>query len=60
MEFISGEGREQIIMPPDCLDDYITANNSVRVIEAYINSLDLAVPGCRCQQPKTAVLSPLR
>ena len=24
MEFISGESREQIIMLPDCLDDYIS------------------------------------
>jgi hypothetical protein len=49
MEFISGESREQIIMLPDCIDDYIAADNSVRVIEAYINSLDLAVLGCSCQ-----------
>ena len=51
MEFISGESREQIIMLPDCLDDYITNNNSVRVIEAYINSLDLTALGCSRHQP---------
>jgi transposase len=53
MEFISGESREQIIMLPDCLDDYITDNNSVRVIEAYINSLDMVVLDCSRQQPNT-------
>jgi transposase len=53
MEFINGENREQIIMLPDCIDDYITADNSVRVIEAYINSLDLAALGCSRQQPNT-------
>ena len=42
MEYIRGESREQIILLPDCVDDYITENNSVRVIEAYVNSLDLA------------------
>jgi transposase len=40
-------------MLPDCIDDYITADNSIRVIEAYINSLDLAVLGCSRQQPNT-------
>ena len=53
MEFISGESREQIIMLPECLDDYITDNNSVRVIEAYINSLDMVVLDCSRQQPNT-------
>ena len=41
MEFISGEGRNQIIMMPDCIEDYVGGNNSVRVIDAYINSLNL-------------------
>ncbi|MDR1418965.1 MAG: transposase, partial [Treponema sp.] len=53
MEFIHGENREQTIMLPDCIDDYITGNNPVRVIEAYINSLDLAALGCSRQQPNT-------
>jgi transposase len=53
MEFISGESREQIIMLPDCIDDYITDSNSVRVIEAYINSFDMATLGCTRQQPNT-------
>jgi hypothetical protein len=43
---LRGESREQIIMLPDCIDDYITDNNSVRVIEAYINSLDLTALNC--------------
>ena len=51
MEYIRGESREQIILLPDCVDDYITENNSVRVIEAYVNSLDLAGLGCSRQQP---------
>jgi hypothetical protein len=46
MEFISGESREQILMLPDCIDEYITADNSARVIEAYINSLDMAALDC--------------
>ena len=41
MEFISGESREQIILTPDRVDGYVGENNSVRVIDAYINSLHL-------------------
>jgi hypothetical protein len=46
MEFIRGEGREQIILLPDCIEDYVDDDNSVSVIEAYINSLDLVALGC--------------
>jgi len=41
MNFIIGESRNQITLMPDSIDEYIDDNNSVRVIEAYINSLDL-------------------
>jgi transposase len=40
-------------MMPDCIDDYIRDSNSARVIEAYINSLDMAALGCTRQQPNT-------
>ena len=42
MNFISGENRSQITLMPDSVDDYVGDNNSARVIEAYINSLNLA------------------
>jgi transposase len=54
MEFISGESRGQIILLPDCIDDYVGGNNSVRVIEAYSNSLDLAALGCSRPEPNTS------
>jgi transposase len=41
MEFIQGEDRKQAIFFPDSIDDYIEENSTVRVIEAFINSLDL-------------------
>jgi len=41
MEFISGTDRNQIIFLPDSVDDYVDNNNSVRVIDAYINGLSL-------------------
>ena len=51
MKFISGESREQIILLPDSVDDYVDENNTVRVIDAYINSLDLASLGFARSQP---------
>jgi hypothetical protein len=47
------ESREQIIMLPDCIDDYITDNNSARVIETYFNSLDLTALNCSRVAPQT-------
>ena len=51
MEFISGEGRHQTIMLPDRVDDYVDGNNAVRVIEAYINSLNLFELGFAKTEP---------
>jgi transposase len=53
MEFISGESREQILLPPDCIEDYVDGDNPVRIIEAYINSLDVAALGCGRPEPNT-------
>jgi transposase len=51
MEFITGENRDQIILLPDSIEDYVEDNNSVRVIEAYINSLNLSGIGFSRSQP---------
>ena len=54
MEFISGEDREQITLFPDSIDGYVSEDNPVRVIEAYIDSLDLESLGfTRTQTKKT-------
>jgi transposase len=42
MNFISGESRNQITLLPDSIDDYVGEGNSVRVINAYIDSLNLS------------------
>jgi len=39
--FIEGEDRQQVSLMPECLDDYIAHDNSVRVIEAFVGELDL-------------------
>ena len=41
MRFIEGEDRHQITFIPDVLDDYITQENPVRIIDAFVNSLVL-------------------
>jgi len=51
MNFISGEERNQITLMPDSVEDYVDDNNSVRVIDAYINSLNLAALGFAKPQP---------
>ena len=42
MEFIKGEDREQAILFPDSIDDYVEENSAARVIDAFINGLDLS------------------
>jgi len=45
MDYIKGMDRHQTIMLPDCVDDYVDENNPVRVIDAYVHSLDIAAMG---------------
>ncbi|MBF0265496.1 MAG: IS5/IS1182 family transposase, partial [Gammaproteobacteria bacterium] len=40
-KLISGENRGQSTLFPDCLDDYISQENPVRVIDVFIDGLDL-------------------
>ena len=39
--FIQGEARSQMSLLPECLDDYVTEDNPVRVVEAFVDALDL-------------------
>ena len=45
MKYIQGEDRYQPRMFPPVLDDYISENNPTRVIDAFVDSLDLAGMG---------------
>ena len=51
--FVEGEDRLQGALLPYCLDDYVTENNPVRVIEAFIDELDLATLGFDGVVPET-------
>jgi transposase len=43
--FIEGEDRSQATLLPDSLEDYVTEDNPVRVIDVFIDELDLAAMG---------------
>jgi transposase len=43
--FIEGEDRRQATLLPDCLEDYVPDDNPIRVIEAFIDELDLKALG---------------
>src|SRR5918997_457806 len=49
--FIEGKDRRQTLLLPECLDDYVTQDNPVRVIDAFIDELDLAALGFTRPQP---------
>src|SRR5476651_544514 len=43
--FIEGEDRTQVTLLPACLDDYVEAENPVRVVEVFVDGLDLGELG---------------
>ncbi len=49
--FIEGKDRRQTLLLPECLDDYVTQDNPVRVIDAFIDELDLQALGFTRAQP---------
>jgi transposase len=40
--FVQGADRSESTLLPECLDDWISAENPVRVIDAFVDTLDLA------------------
>lgn len=49
--FVEGEDRRQSLLLPDSLDDYVTQDNPVRVVEVFIEELDLGGLGFEGMQP---------
>ena len=39
--FVQGEARSQMSLLPECLDDFVPEDNPVRVVEAFIDALNL-------------------
>jgi len=51
--FIEGEDRAQITLLPECLDDYVAEDNPVRVVEVFVDQLDLRPLGFEGAEPAT-------
>jgi len=45
MSFIEGPSRAEVSLLPPCIDDYVPANALVRVVDAFVDSLDLSELG---------------
>lgn len=51
-EHIQGLSRQQVVLLPELLDDYITEENPVRFVDAFVDSLDLKALGFRRAEPE--------
>lgn len=47
MNHIQGLSRDQLVLFPEAVEDYITAENPVRFLEAFVESLSLMEMGFR-------------
>lgn len=43
--YVEGRDRQQVTLLPECLEDYIAEDNPVRVVEAFVEELDLEALG---------------
>ena len=48
--YIEGKSREQMVLMPELLDDFIGEDNPVRVIDLFVDELDLLGLGFSCAQ----------
>lgn len=52
MGYIEGHSRDQMLLLPASVDDYVTADNPVRFIAAFVDDLDLGNLGFGRSRPK--------
>jgi len=50
--FIEGADRTQVSLLPGCVEDYVEAENPVRVIDAFVEQLDLRAMGFEGADPE--------
>ena len=43
--FIIGSDRQQATLLPECLDDFIAEDNTVRLVDVFVEELDLVALG---------------
>jgi len=56
--FIEGVERTQAVLFPSQLDEYVTEDNAVRVIDAFVDRLDLRALGFHGADPAEAGRQP--
>ena len=49
MGYIQGADRNQVVLLPETLDDYVGMENEVRVIDAFIDGLDIKTMGFKAE-----------
>ena len=49
MGYIQGADRNQVVLLPETLDDYVGMENEVRVIDAFIDGLDIKAMGFKAE-----------
>ena len=52
MSHIIGSERSQLLLLPEAIDDYVAADNPVRIIDAFVDGLDLKAAGFGRVDPK--------
>jgi hypothetical protein len=52
MSHIIGHDRSQMLLLPEAVDDYVSPDNPVRFIDAFVDGLDLAATGFVGVAPK--------
>jgi len=51
--FVEGEDRSQSTLFPERLDDYVGEDNPVRVVDVFVDELDLGTVGFDGVDPRT-------
>lgn len=49
--FIEGQDRQHVTLLPECLEDFIAADNPVRVVDAFVGELNLMSLGFESASP---------
>ena len=49
MGYIQGANRNQVVLLPETLDDYVREDNEVRLIDAFIDGLDIRTMGFKAE-----------
>lgn len=49
--FVEGQDRQQVTLLPESLEDFTAHDNAVRIVDAFVDELDLAGLGSRVRRP---------